>query len=68
MLMGAFLGGYLGHVIGEARSFGYKLQAQSALCQVEVQRNTAASVRAALVGIEAVAPVPANGATTKAAV
>ena len=66
-LIGASVaGGYLGHLVGEARSFGYKLQAQSALCQVEIERNTAASVRATLVSAAAAAPeaerVHANGA------
>jgi hypothetical protein len=66
-LIGAAVsGGYLGHLVGEARSFGYKLQAQSALCQVEIERNTAASVRATLVSAAAAAPeaerIHANGA------
>ncbi len=56
LLGAAVAGGYLGHVIGEARAFGYKLQAQSALCQVEIQRNTAAAVRAALVAAAANEP------------
>ena len=66
-LIGASVsGGYLGHLVGEARAFGYKLQAQSALCQVEIERNTAASVRATLVSAVAAAPeaerIHANGA------
>jgi hypothetical protein len=66
-LIGASVsGGYLGHLVGEARAFGYKLQAQSALCQVEIERNTAASVRATLVSAAAAAAEPervhANGA------
>src|SRR5262245_42295022 len=44
LLVGAIIGGLIGYVIGDARSFGYKLQAQAALCQVEIQRNTQASV------------------------
>jgi len=60
-LVGASVaGGYLGHLLGEARAFGYKLQAQSALCQVEIQRNTAAAVRAALVSAAASAPEAAH--------
>ena len=58
MLVGAIAGGLVGHVIGEARAFGYKLQAQAALCQVEIQRNTQASVHATLVHAAAVAPEP----------
>src|SRR5438045_2284458 len=40
LIVGAIAGGIIGFVIGDARSFGYKLQAQAALCQVEIQRNT----------------------------
>jgi hypothetical protein len=58
LLAGAIVGGIIGFVIGDARSFGYKLQAQAALCQVEIQRNTQASVHATLVHAAAVAPEP----------
>jgi len=58
MLAGAIVGGLIGFVIGDARSFGYKLQAQAALCQVEIQRNTQASVRATLVSAAATSPPP----------
>jgi hypothetical protein len=57
-LVGAIVGGLIGYVIGDARSFGYKLQAQAALCQVEIQRNTQASVRATLVSAAATSPPP----------
>jgi hypothetical protein len=58
LLAGAIVGGIIGYVIGDARSFGYKLQAQAALCQVEIQRNTQASVRATLVSAAASSPPP----------
>jgi hypothetical protein len=58
LLVGAIVGGLVGYVIGDARSFGYKLQAQAALCQVEIQRNTQASVRATLVSAAAASPPP----------
>jgi glycerol uptake facilitator-like aquaporin len=58
LLVGAIVGGLVGYVIGDARSFGYKLQAQAALCQVEIQRNTQASVRATLVSAAASSPPP----------
>lgn len=53
MILGILAGGYLGHIIGTARAFGYKLQAQAALCQVEIERNTSNAVRAALVSAAA---------------
>jgi hypothetical protein len=56
VILGILAGGYLGFLIGTARSFGYKLQAQSALCQVEIQRNGATAVRAALVQAAAIGP------------
>ena len=58
LLLGAVVGGLIGHVIGDARAFGYKLQAQTALCQVEIQRNTQANVHATLVHAAAVSPEP----------
>ena len=68
LLAGAIIGGVIGFVIGDARSFGYKLQAQAALCQVEIERNTQASVHATLVHAAATSPSPApvrsgNGAS-----
>lgn len=53
VILGVLLGGYLGYLIGTARAFGYKLQAQAALCQVEIERNTSNAVRAALVSAAA---------------
>lgn len=41
LLLGGLLGGLIGYVIGDTRSFGYRLQAQSALCQLQSERNTA---------------------------
>jgi hypothetical protein len=41
MLLGGILGGVIGYVVGDTRAFGYKLQAQSALCQLELERNSA---------------------------
>lgn len=41
MLLGGILGGVIGYVVGDTRAFGYKLQAQSSLCQLELERNSA---------------------------
>lgn len=41
LLLGAICGGVVGYVIGDTRSFGYRLQAQAALCQLQIERNTA---------------------------
>jgi hypothetical protein len=46
MLVGAVAGAVLGYGIGDARAFSYKLQAQSALCQLQIERNTAAAAAA----------------------
>jgi hypothetical protein len=58
LMVGAIVGALIGHVIGDARAFGYKLQAQAALCQVEIQRNTQANVHATLVSAAATTPEP----------
>jgi hypothetical protein len=67
LLVGAVVGGLIGHVIGDARAFGYKLQAQTALCQVEIQRNTQANVHATLVHAAAVSPEPQAPTLTRVA-
>lgn len=41
LLAGAVCGAVVGYVIGDTRSFGYRLQAQAALCQLQTERNTA---------------------------
>jgi hypothetical protein len=56
LLLGGLVGGLIGYVIGDTRSFGYRLQAQSALCQLQSERNTAVLVRA--VSARATAPAP----------
>src|SRR6266481_532271 len=42
LLAGLLIGALTGYVIGDARAFGYRLQAQSSLCQLHLERNTAA--------------------------
>ncbi|HEY3181221.1 MAG TPA: hypothetical protein VGJ77_00170, partial [Gaiellaceae bacterium] len=56
MLVGVVAGALIGWVIGDARGFGYRLQAQSALCQLQAERNTAAMARAIDVRRRAAAP------------
>ena len=46
LLVGGIFGGVIGYVIGDTRSFGYRLQAQSALCQLQTERNMAVLARA----------------------
>ena len=41
MLLGGVLGGVVGYSIGDARSFGYRLQAQTTLLNLEMERNSA---------------------------
>lgn len=42
LLAGLLVGALTGYVVGDARAFGYRLQAQSSLCQLHLERNTAA--------------------------
>lgn len=39
-LLGALLVGAIGYVIGQNKAFSLRLQAQTALCQVQIERNT----------------------------
>ncbi len=45
MLAGGICGGLCGYVIGDTRAFGYKLQAQTALLQLQIERNTFAAAQ-----------------------
>jgi hypothetical protein len=40
MIIGGCLGGWLGYEIGTYKAFGLKLQAQTSLCQVQIEINT----------------------------
>lgn len=40
--VGAVVGGVIGCAIGKEKAFSYKLQAQTALCQVQVEINSRA--------------------------
>lgn len=39
-LIGAVLGGFVGYSMGKEKAFAYKLQAQTALCQVQIEINS----------------------------
>jgi hypothetical protein len=70
MFVGVVAGALIGWVIGDARGFGYRLQAQSALCQLQAERNTAAMARAIDVRRRvpaAAAPAPAPAPAPAAA-
>ena len=49
LILGAILGAVIGYTVGDARAFGYRLQAQSALCQLQIERNTAAVTQSAAI-------------------
>jgi hypothetical protein len=62
MLVGAVSGAVLGYRVADARSFSYKLQAQSALCQLQIERNTAAAAERVAVHHPVPVPAPAHQA------
>ena len=39
-IIGALIGGAVGYVRGQERAFTLRLQAQTALCQVQIEENT----------------------------
>ena len=38
--VGAIIGGLIGYSLGKEKAFQYKLQAQTALCQVQIEANS----------------------------
>jgi len=68
MLIGALVGVLVGWVIGEGRAFRYRVQAQMAYFQLEIERKVEASLEAALrpapeqarVEVPVPVPVPAS--------
>ena len=62
MLAGALCGGVVGYVFGDTRSFGYRLQAQAALCQLQLERNMAVVAAA----VSASRPAPSTAPATAA--
>lgn len=60
LLVGGIVGAMCGYVIGDTRAFGYRLQAQTALLNLQIERNTFA---AAQIGGR---PAPSREATRRA--
>jgi hypothetical protein len=58
LLVGGVAGAVIGYLVGETRGFAYRLQAQTALCQLQIERNTAAAAEVAAAHTGAPAPVP----------
>lgn len=64
IIVGALLGVLVGYVIGEGRAFRYRVQAQSAIFQLEIERRVASAVTEAVASVAAqhgqlVEPIPA---------
>ncbi|AOE50533.1 hypothetical protein [Kangiella sediminilitoris] len=38
--VGAVIGGVIGYAMGKEKAFAHKLQAQTALCQVQIEKNS----------------------------
>lgn len=64
MLLGGVFGGVIGYSIGDARSFGYKLQAQTALLQLEMERNAAETAYLMQLLVEGGEETPRTSATS----
>src|SRR5919202_1320943 len=45
-MLGGLVGAAGGYVIGDARAFGYRLHAQVAICQIQIERTTSETARA----------------------
>jgi hypothetical protein len=59
MLAGSIVGALVGYVIGDARAFGYRLQAQATLSQLQMVRNSTATAEALhALAAAGVAPAP----------
>jgi len=60
IIVGALLGILIGYVVGEGRAFRYRVQAQSAIFQLEIERRVSAAVTEAVASVAApsVSPAP----------
>jgi hypothetical protein len=59
IIVGALLGILIGYVIGEGRAFRYRVQAQSALFQLEIERRVSDAVAEAVATVAAPPASPA---------
>jgi hypothetical protein len=62
IIVGALLGILIGYVVGEGRAFRYRVQAQSAIFQLEIERRVSAAVTEAVAGVAAPPAMPAPAA------
>ena len=46
-IIGALVGVLIGMALGQSRAFALRLQAQTALCQLSIEKNTRRDIRAA---------------------
>jgi hypothetical protein len=59
IIVGALLGVLIGYVIGEGRAFRYRVQAQSAIFQLEIERRVTSAVAEAVAQAAPAAQAPA---------
>jgi hypothetical protein len=63
VIVGALLGTLVGYVVGEGRAFRYRVQAQNAIFQLEIERRvTSAVAKAVAQALPAQSAVPAQSA------
>jgi hypothetical protein len=66
IIVGALLGILLGYVVGEGRAFRYRVQAQSAIFQLEIERRVTAAVAEAVTQGGSPPPTPVAEAPPQA--
>ena len=59
IIVGALLGVLVGYVIGEGRAFRFRVQAQSAIFQLEIERRVSSAVAEAVASVTSVQPMHA---------
>jgi hypothetical protein len=62
IIIGAMLGVLVGYVIGEGRAFRFRVQAQSAIFQLEIERRVSSAVAEAVASVTVQAAAPATQA------